>query len=305
MEEVCGAAAGARAGAGAGVGVGVGAAAATAATARITQPFLQKDAVTEGTLVLAAASTHFYNEMTQWMPMIDAKEVSDAAIARATRIIEIECPTTLQRIFSRARDTTSPSPSPSPSPSLSELQLAVVFNTEQMSRPGKLAEFARAWHSVQRAKPDHVQMEVWDYSAWNAAAIQRALGPTVTVRVKKTASDADVTSLRELLASSPKDFDYAVLGSSSPHRSAVIHEMRVRGKRVVEINRSVGRARDEQIARARVLLNVHFNADYQVFESVRCGRWLAAGMRVETEPCANDPEAVAHGAVVTNSDAVC
>ncbi len=38
--------------------------------------------------------------------------------------------------------------------------------------------------------------------------------------------------------------------------------------------------RDKQIAECRILLNLHYEKDYQVFEHLRCDRWLFAGKMV-------------------------
>src|SRR5207253_11101973 len=41
-------------------------------------------------------------------------------------------------------------------------------------------------------------------------------------------------------------------------------------------------------AKAKVLLNVHFDETYQIFEHFRCDRWALAGMIVITEKSLSD-----------------
>ena len=42
------------------------------------------------------------------------------------------------------------------------------------------------------------------------------------------------------------------------------------------------------MASAKILLNLHFNEDYHIFEHLRCDRWVLAGMIVMTEPSQSD-----------------
>ena len=44
-----------------------------------------------------------------------------------------------------------------------------------------------------------------------------------------------------------------------------------------------GEARDKEIASCKLLLNIHHNNDYNIFDSIRCDRWIFAGMPVISE----------------------
>jgi mannosyltransferase OCH1-like enzyme len=176
----------------------------------------------------------------------------------------------------------------------------IVWNTEQMSRDTVLEQFCAQW----RALDDHMKASslavdtcIWDYSHYNARMIQKQLtGLDVRVEVQPTASTDDVNRLKQLRKQTAPQYDYVCLGSGSPHRDAVVAAIRAKGRTVNCVQNLRGDNRDKAVARGRVLLNIHYNDTYRVFESIRCARWLAAGMPVESEACVNDDERVAAGA---------
>jgi tetratricopeptide (TPR) repeat protein len=173
---------------------------------------------------------------------------------------------------------------------LPSVNTVIVWNTEQVTRPDVVEGFKAQWERLGAGKPTRVKhVEVWDYSAFSAQTLGAALG--IRVRVCSSASDADVATLRKLRADTPQTFDYACVGTPSPHRTEIVDAMRANGHSVLMLPPgSRGLARDREIAKAKCLLNIHFNEHYRVFESVRCCRWLAAGMAVLTEPCVNGDE---------------
>jgi hypothetical protein len=146
-----------------------------------------------------------------------------------------------------------------------------------------------------------VTLEAWDYSAHNARVVETLTAQPV--RVCPSASTADVEELRRLRRDTPVEYDYVCVGTASPHRTAVAAAVAATGARVLNLEAVRGPERDRAIASARALLNVHYSQDYRVFESVRCVRWLRAGMRVVTEPCEDDAVWRAAGAEVLK--AVC
>jgi mannosyltransferase OCH1-like enzyme len=176
----------------------------------------------------------------------------------------------------------------------------IVWNTEQMSRDAVLEQFCAQW----RALHDHIKASslavdtcIWDYSHYNARMVHNHLtGLDVRVEVQPTASTDDVNRLKQLRKQTAPQYDYVCLGSGSPHRDAVVAAIRAKGRTVNCVQNLRGDNRDKAVARGRVLLNIHYNDTYRVFESIRCARWLAAGMPVESEACVNDDERVAAGA---------
>ncbi len=174
-----------------------------------------------------------------------------------------------------------------------KLKLAVAWNTEQFSRKGKLDEFLKACQTVISVMAEGMKLEIWDYSEWNVVQLQEKLEQEdidITVRVQKTASEQDVCALRVLLETTPKKYDFVCIGSPSPHRSKIISDVRAAGMTVLYLHGVRGLERDICVASAKQFLNIHYDVEYQVFESIRCNRWIEAGMTVVTEPCVDQEE---------------
>jgi hypothetical protein len=237
------------------------------------------------TLVLAAdGSARWFEEFTVIPYMYEERHVramSQERCAAINTLVAFERPDVLRRVLA--------------SRLLPHVTRAIVWNTEQMSRPGKIDAFCVAWRAIRAPAP--VRLAVWDYSAWNANKLQAALGLDVTVC--PTASAADVAALRELCRVTPKTHDFACVGSPSPARKRAVTRLRQNGFTVDDVH-AWGRARDVRIAGAKALLNLHYDRSYSVFEAVRCSRWLRAGMAVVSEPCSDADGCTAAGATIVD-----
>lgn len=85
-----------------------------------------------------------------------------------------------------------------------------------------------------------------------------------------------------------EDIDVLFYGSMNRRRSAVLEQLHKLGLNVVvRINSAYGRQLDELIARAKVILNIHF-CDAQLFEIVRVGYALANKKAVVSEQSLDD-----------------
>ena len=98
----------------------------------------------------------------------------------------------------------------------------------------------------------------------------------------------EITFLHNLLVNTEKIFDYAIVGTLTPYRQVIADQLTARGLKVSIITNSFGFERDQRIAKCKVFLNIHANTNYQVFEGIRCNRWLAAGMMVISEKSLDD-----------------
>lgn len=87
------------------------------------------------------------------------------------------------------------------------------------------------------------------------------------------------------------DIDVLFYGSINERRRVVLDALRARGLRVVELFGVYGAERDLAVARAKVVLNVHFY-DAAIFEAVRVCPMLARGACVVSEGQPDDPDVV-------------
>jgi hypothetical protein len=130
-----------------------------------------------------------------------------------------------------------------------------------------------------------------NYSAENARLVSEHDGAHLEKQMlllPYVCQDSECAFLSTLMATGIKLYDYAlVVGNLSPRRRLVVDALTSNGMTVCVIQNCFGAERDHRIAQCRALLNVHANESYTVFESIRCNRWLAAGMTVISEQCSD------------------
>ncbi len=147
---------------------------------------------------------------------------------------------------------------------------AILYNFEQLTDD----LFARAPHyrDALGTQP------VWDYSAANATryADFGIAAPRAVVPV------GYVPEWTRIAPAAKQDIDVLFYGSINPRRLAILQELREAGLAVAPHFGVYGPARDALIARAKVVLNMHFY-DAQILEMPRVGYLLANRVPVVTE----------------------
>lgn len=93
--------------------------------------------------------------------------------------------------------------------------------------------------------------------------------------------------LTSIVQQTPPQYDVAVCGEMSKRRHLIISELERRGISVLNV-KGWNSIRDERIAQARILLNIHYADSYVIFEHLRCDRWALAGMIVVSEQSLSD-----------------
>ena len=142
------------------------------------------------------------------------------------------------------------------------------INTEQLSVNEKLIEYNN--YAIDK-------IDVYDYSMENIKISKKGLYLPYKKYIEET------NKLTEYLTQD-KEFDFAVIGSPSPHRTKIIDLLVNRGFKVSHVH-GWNDARDKQVGKCRALLNLHFNEEYKLYEPIRCERWRFAGMPIYSEPC--------------------
>jgi hypothetical protein len=163
---------------------------------------------------------------------------------------------------------------------LPKLELAVplpadliVFNLEQIY-------LGSPW-----LEPHYVallrQYPVWDYSRQNIAAL---------AEIGVTAALCGVGYMPALtrIAPAQKDIDVLFIGSGNDRRFKILNQIGAAGATLVSVFDFYGEQRDGLIARAKILLNMHYY-DAKVFEIVRVSYLLANRACVVSET-GQDPE---------------
>lgn len=143
----------------------------------------------------------------------------------------------------------------------------IIYNTEHASS----AFIDDAYLDLLRRLP------VWDCSRDNASALEARLGkPVLYVTAGYVPELARVPSLPE------EDVDVLFYGSMNSRRQMVLDRLRATGVRVEAVFGLYGAARDALIARAKLVLNIHFYEPGH-FEVLRVSYLMANGKAVVTE----------------------
>ena len=159
---------------------------------------------------------------------------------------------------------------------------SILYNLEQLGG----ANLAPAYYELA------AQHQVWDYSLHNIVRWRglKCLRPPIHVPL------GYVPELSRIAAAPNQDIDVLFYGSLNDRRSAILQALKDSGLKVHTVFGVYGKERDELIARARIVLNIHYY-DTKVFEIVRLSYLLANARAVVSECSAeNELEQSAKGA---------
>ncbi|MBF0627362.1 MAG: hypothetical protein HQL91_03985 [Magnetococcales bacterium] len=119
--------------------------------------------------------------------------------------------------------------------------------------------------------------EVWDYDARNLEQLQQA-------RIIKKSRHVPIGYVPELtrIPKHPETIDILFYGSINPRRQQILLQLAQRGLVVKTLFGTYGQERDEVIARAKIIINIHFY-DAKIFEIARISYLLSNRKAVVTE----------------------
>jgi len=158
----------------------------------------------------------------------------------------------------------------------------ILYNCEQITRGDELAK-------VVKTASNPVITEVWDYSAENCKIL--AANGVKARHVPLVSPAFYIEQIKALRLTNPPLYDVGFCGhmyhSVNGRRQDVLQGLRDAGLSVLSVT-DFGEERDKKLAQARVILNVHYADDYQIFEQARCDVWLRAGVPVVSETSLDD-----------------
>lgn len=155
-----------------------------------------------------------------------------------------------------------------------------LLNTEQISR--------KEWYSYFQdyLMKSNLPLNFFDYSASNIKLLKEKMSITSTYLPYKYRKE-EIEHLKFLINNTPKYYDAAFIGCGD-RRDRILNS--IKG---ISINKIVGKwddDRDLEVAKCKILINIHFSEDYKIFEEIRCTRWMMAGMKVISERCLYENE---------------
>lgn len=98
----------------------------------------------------------------------------------------------------------------------------------------------------------------------------------------------ELSKLTKIIKNTDKLYHVAFCSTNqSNKRKAIYNGLQSRGLKVIDVN-GWGEMRDREIASAYILINIHYDVNYQIFEHMRCDRWIMSGMLVVSENSLSD-----------------
>ena len=161
-------------------------------------------------------------------------------------------------------------------PSITEK--CVYYNTEQLTRKYILSEVLKI------LKNENI-LEIWDYSLANIEILKL----NNITNTKHVPLESPEWYIKKIKSFQLVDFEYDIgfCGTLSNRRNKILNELKSCGKKVNIVNRW-GDDRDRELAKCKIILNIHFEDDYKIFESARCEPWLKIGIPVISEKSLDD-----------------
>ena len=146
----------------------------------------------------------------------------------------------------------------------------IVYNTEQITIPRILTKILK----LAAVEP----LEFWDYSLANIKILEKH-----GIKAKYMPLQTTGPYLKKLkdFTEHTKIYDIGFNGTISPRRKTILDKLATSFS--VFTSTSWGDQRDMELAKCRVLVNIHYDTKYMIFESARCEPWLAAGVPVISE----------------------
>ncbi|KKM77751.1 hypothetical protein LCGC14_1366870 [marine sediment metagenome] len=152
---------------------------------------------------------------------------------------------------------------------------AFVLNTEQMS------EDVRRNHIIALMNSG---VKIIDYSIANIKILSRCSNSSLLFYLPYQYQDAEVNRLRQF--SIKTEYDVGIVHCITAHRKKILHQLCSAGLKAIDI-RGWKDKRDRLIGKCKILLNVHYDQNFHIFEHIRCDRWVFAGKPLMSEQSNN------------------
>ena len=162
------------------------------------------------------------------------------------------------------------------------VEKCIYYNTEQLTRRFVLEEI------INISKNENV-LEIWDYSLENIEILKLNDIDKIT-KIKYVPLESPVwyiKKLRSFQSSVEFEYDIGFCGCVSERRNKILMELKTRGKKI-NIVKLWGDERDKELAKCKIIINIHYADDYKIFESARCEPWLKLGIPVISEKSLDD-----------------
>jgi hypothetical protein len=127
---------------------------------------------------------------------------------------------------------------------------------------------------------------IFDYSHENTIILKNKFPNGKIYHIPYLFMNKEINILKNYINNTNK-YDIVFCGGLTDRRKIIIDEL-------IKLNYSVlyvsgwNDDRDKLLASGKILLNIHANNDFNIFESIRCDRWIFSGLLVITEDSLSD-----------------
>ena len=155
-------------------------------------------------------------------------------------------------------------------PSYISLKNIYLINIEQLTRP---------YYNSLISDLLNKQIKVIDYSYENIKFINNEY----ITHLPYQYTNQEIDNLKNMINNNNKIYDVIFVGCFSQKRRYIYDNLINNGINITVIDNTFGEIRDIEISRAKILLNIHCDENCNIYESMRCDRWIFAGMLVISE----------------------
>lgn len=163
------------------------------------------------------------------------------------------------------------------------------WNTEQFSRGAMLMEYIEAILELEEVFPG-LKYSLFDYSQGNMHLLKKYGYTSYHLPYIWSVAEKDMFNrLRDEVVAAGEEgkYDIGFIGSLSDRRMRILQGLTAKGYNVVRVT-GWGEGRDREIMRCKIILNIHYDMTYQLYEGVRCDRLVLAGCHVVSENSIDD-----------------
>ena len=158
----------------------------------------------------------------------------------------------------------------------------IYINTEQLTSSYRKCRFLEIINKL-RLLPSHVNVMIYDYSEQNIEIIQRENLCDV-MHLPYQYNENEINKLKSFIQENKNIANgTCICGNRSTYRDEIIKQ--TNSKIISNVWRDT---RDIEMSKSKILLNLHCFADTNIYESIRCDRWIFAGHLVMSEYTINN-----------------
>ena len=156
----------------------------------------------------------------------------------------------------------------------------IYYNVEQLSRKNNISV-------VDSISKNPNCKEIWDYSKSNVEIFNSLNLSMKSVHVPPKLPDSYLNTFREYRVDN-QIYDIGFCGSESIRRTLILDSLTNFGYKVLRLTNIYGVERDKELAKCKILINIHCYDDYNIFEIERCEPYLIIGVPVISERSLDD-----------------